>query len=87
MAKIIDCAGCGRKYIASLATCPNCNHENIPKKQVSIILFIGIALFPILFAWVTLQNGYSTQSKVISFGYLAVSMIVGAILASGSGSY
>ncbi|MEC7120583.1 MAG: hypothetical protein VXW65_11880 [Pseudomonadota bacterium] len=69
-----------------MSDCPNCGAKNpSSERSVSVILFIGIAILPILFAWVTLQKGYSLQAKIIAFGYLAVSMIVGSILFVGSG--
>ena len=86
MVKVVRCPACNRGYVASMSDCPNCGTKNpSSERSVSVILFVGIALFPILFAWVTLQKGYSLQAKIIAFGYLAVTMIVGAILFVGGG--
>lgn len=45
-------------------------------RKVSILLGIGIFLFPLIFAWFTLRKGHSTLAKVISFGWLALSLLI-----------
>ena len=40
------------------------------QRPVSIWLGIGIFLVPIIFAWFTLRQGYSTLSRVISMAWL-----------------
>lgn len=49
---------------------------SIPHKRVSILLAIGIMFMPYIFAWVTLKKGYSSNARVISFGWLALMVIV-----------
>lgn len=46
-----------------------------PKRKVSILLGIGIFLIPLIFSWFTLRAGYSTLSRVISFGWLILTLI------------
>ena len=42
------------------------------QRQVSMLLGIGIFLFPIIFAWFTLRQGYSTVSRAISMVWMIV---------------
>lgn len=41
-------------------------------RAVSLPLIVGIFLLPILFAWFTLRQGYSTLSRVVSFIWLLI---------------
>jgi hypothetical protein len=43
-----------------------------PKRKVGILLFIGILLLPIVFAWFLLRKGHSTLSRVLGFGWLLI---------------
>ena len=45
---------------------------NPAQKQVSFLLGIGIFLIPIIFAWFTLRQGYSTVSRAISMVWLVL---------------
>lgn len=45
---------------------PSVQDMNATQKPVSILLGIGIFLFPIIFSWFTLKQGYSTVSRIIS---------------------
>lgn len=45
-------------------------------RKVSFLLGLGIFLIPLIFAWFTLRQGYSTMAKVISFGWLVLSLIM-----------
>ncbi len=42
------------------------------QRQVSIMLGIGIFFVPIIFAWFTLRQGYSTVSRAISMVWMIV---------------
>jgi hypothetical protein len=42
-----------------------------PKRKVGVLLFIGILLAPIVFAWFLLRSGYSRRARIISFVWLA----------------
>nr|WP_201557094.1 DUF4236 domain-containing protein [Psychrobacter sp. 72-O-c] len=42
------------------------------QRQVSILLGIGIFLVPIIFAWFTLRQGYSTVSRAISMVWMVI---------------
>jgi uncharacterized membrane protein YvbJ len=37
------------------------------KREVSFLLAVGIGFLPIIFAWFTLREGYSTKARLISF--------------------
>ena len=45
---------------------------NATQKPVSMLLGIGIFLFPIIFAWFTLRQGYSTVSRAISMVWMII---------------
>ncbi|WP_201526111.1 MULTISPECIES: DUF4236 domain-containing protein [Psychrobacter] len=42
------------------------------QRRVSILLGIGILLVPIIFAWFTLRQGYSTVSRAISMVWMVI---------------
>ena len=44
-------------------------------RKVSVLVGLGIFLFPLIFAWFTLRAGHSTLSRVVSFIWLALSII------------
>jgi len=46
----------------------------VPQKKVGFLLGVGILLFPLIFAWFTLRQGYSTFARVVSFLWLIVSI-------------
>ncbi len=50
----------------------------VEPKPVSIWLGMGIFLMPFIFAWFTLQEGRSSNSKVLSFIWLAFFVIGGS---------
>lgn len=52
-------------------------------RPVGIPLALGIAFLPIVFAWFTLRAGYSTTARILSFGWLVLTMIA---VASAGGS-
>lgn len=69
---------------ANTQTCPYCQSE-IPAKavkcsqcgefvvrKVGILLFLGILLLPILFAWLTLRRGYSSVARIGALGWLCL---------------
>jgi ATP-dependent Zn protease len=48
-------------------------HDTDPApRKVSILLGIGILLIPIVFAWFTLRQGYSTVSRAISMVWMVI---------------
>lgn len=47
-----------------------------PQRKVSFLLGLGIFLFPLIFVWFTLRAGHTTLSRVISFIWLVLSLIV-----------
>ena len=52
--------------------------ENLDQEQkkVSTLLLIGICFLPFIFSWFTLRKGYSTKSRVISFIYTFIIIII-----------
>lgn len=48
----------------------------IREKKVSILLGFGIFLMPYIFAWVTLQKGYSNLARIVSFSWAAMLIMV-----------
>ena len=55
------------------------------KKHVSVLLGLGILFMPYIFAWKTLEKGYSINARVISF--LILIGICGPIIASSIDEY
>ncbi|QXO19236.1 WYL domain-containing protein [Vibrio ostreae] len=45
-------------------------------KVVSTKLKLGIILIPIVFSWFTLKKGYSPLARVVSFSWLALTLVV-----------
>lgn len=80
---MIECPDCKKHISESSTACPNCGRPNTPKpeshsgekKTVSIPLGLGIFFLPIIFSWFTLQKGYSTIAKLVSFGWLTLIII------------
>ena len=46
------------------------HNYNSYERLVSARLAIAIYLFPMIFAWFTLREGYTTSARVISLGYM-----------------
>lgn len=44
-------------------------------RHVSTRLAIGILLFPYIFAWFLLRQGYSTRDRIIGFGWMALMVV------------
>ena len=72
------CPNCGSKVNTVAKQCPYCKHYF--ERSVSIWLFLGILLAPILFGWFTLRPGYSATVRVLTFTYLVISFILGAMI-------
>lgn len=53
-------------------------------RKVGILLGIGILLLPIIFAWFTLRKGYSTVARIVSFVWLAVSLVIASQLGNAT---
>jgi hypothetical protein len=50
---------------------------NVPaKRNVGLLLGIGILFFPIVFAWFLLRKGHSVLSRVVGFGWLILCILV-----------
>lgn len=50
-----------------------------PSRRVSVPLWIGIVLLPVIFAWFTLRRGHSVPARLIAFVWLACTLAFGLI--------
>lgn len=77
---VITCPECHKNMSDSAATCPTCGKPNqsamARKRSVSFLLGLGIFFIPVIFSWFTLRKGYGVLAKVISFAWLAFSLIM-----------
>lgn len=73
------CQECDTELSDAAPTCPHCGKPNSKfretSRSVSVLLGLGIFLLPIIFSWFTLKKGYSKKAKIISFCWLAVTLI------------
>ena len=53
--------------------------QEVPVRKVGFLLGVGILFFPYIFSWFTLRKGHTTQSKVISFVWLGVTVLMIAV--------
>ena len=63
----------------SFSQCPalrSPHHLHSPKRRVGPLLGIGIFLLPLVFAWFTLRYGHSTVSRIVSFGWLGIVVLL-----------
>lgn len=78
----ISCPRCGhpneKTQSLVLQTDWHSNTKNCEPRSVGFWLGIGIIFLPIVFAWFTLRKGHSALSRVIAFGWLAVSVYIGS---------
>ena len=79
MAMII-CPDCNSEMSDQATNCPKCGKPT--KRPVGFLLGFGILLLPVIFAWFTLRKGHSTLAKIISFGYLALTIIIALAMPS-----
>jgi hypothetical protein len=49
-------------------------------KRVSLLLALGIFIFPVIAAWALLGSGYSTRARLVGFGWLF--LIVAVVIIS-----
>lgn len=77
---MINCPDCSKEMSDSAPSCPNCGRPNANApaevRPVGILLGIGILLIPLIFSWFTLRKGHTTKAKVISFGWLALTLVI-----------
>ncbi|MFC3033587.1 hypothetical protein ACFOEE_13750 [Pseudoalteromonas fenneropenaei] len=50
--------------------------ETITPKRLGLIEILGILLFPYICAWFTLRQGVSTKARVLSFGWMALALML-----------
>ncbi len=65
--QLIECRDAGIKL--------EINNDN-SSKSVSFLLGFGIVLCPYIFCWMTLSKGYSLKSRAVSFGWLALVILI-----------
>lgn len=73
------CPNCGRPNPGGAVTTPVQGAAAPSANQVrpvGLLLGLGILIFPMLFAWFTLGKGRTTKARVLSFGYLALSIFL-----------
>lgn len=46
------------------------------KRKIGIGLIIGIVIFPMIFSWLLLRNGYSNKSRIVSFGWMIFALLL-----------
>ena len=51
-------------------------HTSSGVRAITPLLGVGIFVMPIICAWFTLRKGHTTRSKVISFGWLIISIMI-----------
>ncbi|MFJ4352746.1 zinc ribbon domain-containing protein [Pseudomonas sp. NPDC089428] len=82
---LIACNECSREISNTAHSCPGCGAPVTPSSRassksqykelsrlVSLPLFLGIVVFPIVFVWFLLRKGYSVQSRVMAFVWMVV---------------
>lgn len=78
---LITCPDCGKGFSDLAPACPGCGRPNagapVPTQRVGCALSLGIFLFPLIFAWFTLQKGYTHGARLVAFLWLAVSSLFG----------
>lgn len=71
------CQNCGAQNNDEAGLCSQCGQalqaSPTPERRVRPLLGIGIFFIPAVFAWFTLRKGHSTLSRILSFGWFAVS--------------
>lgn len=75
---MITCPDCGKEMSDAAPACPNCGKPNAkaqPKRSVGFLLGLGIFFVPLIFAWFTLRKGHSVTAKIVSFVWLAVTLL------------
>lgn len=75
---MINCKDCGKEMSDAALACPNCGK---PAKQqevrsVGLLLGIGIFFVPLLFGWLTLRKGHSNMARGVTFGWMALFLVL-----------
>jgi len=97
---LVTCHECGNQVSDTVKTCPKCGAKGkvltgppskimvTDHRKVSILLMVGIVLMPYACAWFLLRKGYSKQSRIIGFGWMALflaGLSLGRPLDNGNG--
>ena len=85
---LIACYECSKEISDTAQSCPGCgapvksNSRPVNSRPyrplnrlVSLPLFLGNVVLSPIFVWFLLRKGYSTQSRVIGFGWLAIFLL------------
>lgn len=86
---LITCPDCNHEMSDAAPSCPKCGRPNASApahvafngqppapRKMSVLLIIGVVVFPLLFAWFTLRKGHTTKAKAFSFGWLIFCLVV-----------
>lgn len=89
---LIACYECSKEISDTAQSCPGCGapvkstiNTVDPRpyqpahRMVSLQLFLGMVVFAPVCVWFLLRKGYSTQSRVIGFGWLVVYLFLGPL--------
>lgn len=83
---LIACNECSREISDTAHACPGCGAPMKPssratstkqpqqryERMVSLPIFLGIVVFPLIFVWFLLRKGHTTQSRVMGFAWLVI---------------
>lgn len=97
---LVECTDCHNQISDAAPACPHCGRPGASfparseetgspaARQLSAKLAIGIVFIPFVFAWYTLGNGYSRSTRIASFSWLSLNLliIIGDKIAPDSGA-
>lgn len=75
---MIDCPYCASPIPEVAIKCAKC--AEYLRRSVGPGLAIGIFFLPGIFSWFTLRAGYSRAARLLSFGYLSLSIGLNLLL-------
>lgn len=73
-----SCPGCGAPVKSTIKTVDPRPYQPA-HRMVSLQLFLGMVLLAPVCVWFLLRKGYSTQSRVIGFGWLVLYLFLGPL--------
>ncbi len=74
-----ECSFCSEIIKGTAKKCKHCGEYQVEEKQtrqMGLLLGIGVLIVPYLFSWFTLRNGYSVRTKILSFTWLIIFIII-----------
>jgi len=73
------CSRCAQPTQASATRqqpIPQSNKTELPEKKVGLLLGIGILFIPYVFTWFTLKGGYGKKTRILSFLWMFVVIVM-----------